>query len=196
MEIQLCRYRPPNQGIQQRLQSIQRPVCESCATLYPEASQSLQDLLIRSMALRYERMQFLKSQRKEPENHQELNQALSPSLEATSKDSQTDPPIIQPVNAITNRAESYLTSLSNTTSELNLSSVNTQPNTSCFRPAVETPRNFHAPSIHLDQPNYPQLPVTKGDIFTCEWCSESFTKKSLSESDWRYVEFDYLSKRR
>jgi hypothetical protein len=43
-------------------------------------------------------------------------------------------------------------------------------------------------SVQVQQANYPRPHVPElSNLFQCEWCSELFDKKQISESDWRCV---------
>ncbi|KAL7784840.1 hypothetical protein V8C37DRAFT_395280 [Trichoderma ceciliae] len=157
--------------------------------LYPGAHQALKDYLSKSMTDRYARTLFLNSRHKKLETRRELSSGLSTIPEAPSDEKQTNMPTAQPVRAIKNPDIPVLSRVhTSTPSQSDLSSVNTQQIRSRFRPPDEASTKFHrTSSIQVNQGKYPQPSATKegSTIFTCQWCSELFNKKTLSESEWR-----------
>ncbi|RFU77283.1 hypothetical protein TARUN_4959 [Trichoderma arundinaceum] len=156
--------------------------------LYPGAHQSLKDHLSKSMTDRYARTLFLNSRHQKLQTRREPSTGLSTIQEVPSNETQTNIPIAQPVIAIKNPAVPKFPRAPIALSQSDLSSVNIQQIRSRLRPPDEASTKFHkTSSIQVNQGNYPQPPTPKegSNIFTCQWCSELFSKKSLSESEWR-----------
>lgn len=151
--------------------------------LYPGAHQSLKDYLSKSMTDRYAKMLFLNARHKKLESRREPRIGLSPIPEVPNNEMQNNVPITQPATVVANLPKEP-TALS----QSDLSSVNIRQIRSRLRPPDEASTKFpKTTSVQVNQSNYPRRPVVNGDsdIFTCEWCSELLSKKSLSDSEWR-----------
>ncbi|KAH6607650.1 hypothetical protein Trco_003963 [Trichoderma cornu-damae] len=166
-------------------------LCTSAVqALYPGAHQSLKDHLSKSMTDRYARTLFLDSRHKKLGARREPSIGLSTIQEAPTNEAQADIPATQPpsARAMKNPVIASLPRASIAPSQSDLSSVNIQQIRSRLRPPDEASTKFHkTSSIQVSQGNYPQPPNAKegNSVFTCPWCSELFSKKTLSESEWR-----------
>jgi hypothetical protein len=146
--------------------------------LYPGAHQSLKDYLSKSMTNRYAKMLFMNARHKKLESRREPRIGLSPIPEVPNN----DVPITQSARGISVVAN--LPKEPTALSQSDLSSVNMRQIRSRLRPPDEASTTFpKTTSVQANQSNYPRLPSS--DIFTCEWCSELLSKKSLSEGKWR-----------
>ncbi|KAK4081664.1 uncharacterized protein Triagg1_2405 [Trichoderma aggressivum f. europaeum] len=156
--------------------------------LYPGAHQSLKDYLSKSMTDRYARMLFFGSRHKKLETRRERRIGLSPIHEVPNKETQSSNPVVRLPMMPKNPVLAHLLRPSAAPSLSDLSSVNMYQIRNRLRPPDEASTRFHkTSSIQVNQGNYPRLPATdKGSsIFTCHWCSEPLSKKTLSESEWR-----------
>ncbi|KAL7950104.1 hypothetical protein V8C42DRAFT_340972 [Trichoderma barbatum] len=164
-------------------------LCASAVqALYPGAHPSLKDHLSKSMTDRYATMLFLDSRHKKLETRRELFIGLSPIHEIPNNETQTKTAITQLAKALKDPAVKSVSRPPATPSQSDLSSVNVYQIRSRLRPPDESSTKFHkTSSIQVNQGNYPRPPVTNqgSSIFTCQWCSELLSKKTLSESEWR-----------
>lgn len=158
--------------------------------LYPGAHQSLKDYLSKSMTDRYARMLFFGSRHKKLETRRERRIGLAPIHEVPDSETQPSNPVIQLAVMPKNPALANILRPPSAPSLSDLSSVNMYQIRNRLRPPDEASTRFHkTSSIQVNQGNYPRLPTTEkgSSIFTCYWCSELLSKKTLSESEWRYV---------
>ncbi|KAH0532089.1 hypothetical protein TsFJ059_000827 [Trichoderma semiorbis] len=156
--------------------------------LYPGAHQSLKDYLSKSMTDRYARMLFLGSRHKKLETRRERRIGLSPIHEVPNGETQSSDPVIQLAVMPKNPILANILRPPSAPSLSDLSSVNMYQIRNRLRPPDEASTRFHkTSSIQVNQGNYPRLPTTENgsSIFTCHWCSELLSKKTLSESEWR-----------
>ncbi|KAJ5750907.1 hypothetical protein N7533_007935 [Penicillium manginii] len=162
-----------------------KPFAYLCANavhaLYPGAHQSLKDYLSKSMTDRYAKMLFLNARHKKLESRREPRIGLSSIPEVPNNEMQNNVPITQPARGIPVVANLPKEPIA--LSQSDLSSVNTRQIRSRLRPSDEASTKFPKTTFQVNQSNYPRLPSS--DIFTCEWCSELLSKKSLSEGKWR-----------
>jgi hypothetical protein len=138
------------------------------------------------MTDRYAKMLFLNARNKKLESRREPHIGLSPIPEVSNNEMQKNDPITQPARGIPVVAN--LPKEPTALSQSDLSSVNMRQIRSRLRQPDEASTKFpKTTSVQVNQSNYPRLPVMNGDsdIFTCEWCSELLSKKSLSDSEWR-----------
>lgn len=158
--------------------------------LYPGAHQSLKDYLSKSMTDRYARMLFFGSRHKKLETRRERRIGLAPIHEVPNSETQPSNPVIQLAVMPKNPVFANILRPPSAPSLSDLSSVNMYQIRNRLRPPDEASTRFHkTSSIQVNQGNYPRLPATEkgSSIFTCYWCSELLSKKTLSESEWRYV---------
>ncbi|KAL6836583.1 hypothetical protein J3E69DRAFT_32659 [Trichoderma sp. SZMC 28015] len=156
--------------------------------LYPGAHQSLKDYLSKSMTDRYARMLFFGSRHKKLETRRERRIGLAPIHEVPNSETQPSNPVIQLAVMPKNPVLANILRLPSAPSLSDLSSVNMYQIRNRLRPPDEASTRFHkTSSIQVNQGNYPRLPATEkgSSIFTCYWCSELLSKKTLSESEWR-----------
>ncbi|KAF3072631.1 hypothetical protein CFAM422_005299 [Trichoderma lentiforme] len=156
--------------------------------LYPGAHQSLKDYLSKSMTDRYARMLFFGSRHKKLETRRERRIGLAPIHEVPNTETQPSNPVIQLAVMPKNPALANILRPPSAPSLSDLSSVNMYQIRNRLRPPDEASTRFHkTSSIQVNQGNYPRLPTTEkgSSIFTCYWCSELLSKKTLSESEWR-----------
>ncbi|PKK52810.1 hypothetical protein CI102_1787 [Trichoderma harzianum] len=156
--------------------------------LYPGAHQSLKDYLSKSMTDRYARMLFFGSRHKKLETRRERRIGLAPIHEVPNSETQPSNPIIQLAVMPKNPVLANILRPPSAPSLSDLSSVNMYQIRNRLRPPDEASTRFHkTSSIQVNQGNYPRLPATEkgSSIFTCYWCSELLSKKTLSESEWR-----------
>ncbi|QYS93715.1 FHA domain-containing protein [Trichoderma simmonsii] len=156
--------------------------------LYPGAHQSLKDYLSKSMTDRYARMLFFGSRHKKLGTRRERRTGLPPIHEVPNTETQSSNPVIQLAVMPKNPVLANILRPSTAPSLSDLSSVNMYQIRNRLRPPDEASTRFHkTSSIQVNQGNYPRLPATEkgSSIFTCYWCSELLSKKTLSESEWR-----------
>ncbi|KAL6795426.1 hypothetical protein J3E68DRAFT_450387 [Trichoderma sp. SZMC 28012] len=156
--------------------------------LYPGAHQSLKDYLSRSMTDRYARMLFFGFRHKKLETRRERRIGLAPIHEVPNAETQPSNPVIQLAVMPKNPVLANVLRPPSAPSLSDLSSVNMYQIRNRLRPPDEASTRFHkTSSIQVNQGNYPRLPTTEkgSSIFTCYWCSELLSKKTLSESEWR-----------
>lgn len=161
-------------------------------TLYPNAHQRLKDYLKESMMSRYKKMIHHNSRYMKLRAHREPHRKLSSIPDIPNNKPQPNIPVIQQAEIIpasVYRSEAHVITAP---SQSDLSSVDIQRIRGRFRSPDEASTKFHrTSSVQVNQDNYPR-PLVKNkneDIFACEWCSEPLDKKTLSESEWRYVMF-------
>ncbi|KAK1256259.1 hypothetical protein MKX07_008518 [Trichoderma sp. CBMAI-0711] len=164
-------------------------LCASAVqALYPGAHQSLKDHLSRSMTDRYARMLFLDSRHQNLQTRRELHAGLPPIPEVSNNELPPNKPSLQPRMALRNMAVQNLLRRTPALPQSDLSSVNLRQISSRLRPPDEASTKFHkTSSVQVNQGNYPHIPTgTDGSsVFTCPWCSELLSKKTLSGSEWR-----------
>lgn len=167
------------------LKSFANLCANAVHALYPAAHQSLKDYLSKSMTDRYAKMLFFKSRHTKLEIRREPRIGLSPPPDVPNKGTQTNVPITQRVGAIP--VEINIPKEPASFSQFDLSGVNIQQTRSRLRPPDEASTLHKTTPAQVNQDNYPLPPVANGDIntFTCEWCSEHFSKKRFSHSEWR-----------
>ncbi|KAL6829745.1 hypothetical protein V8C40DRAFT_168253 [Trichoderma camerunense] len=156
--------------------------------LYPGAHQSLKNYLSKSMTDRYARMLFFGSRHKKLETRRERRIGLAPIHEVPNAETQPSNPVIQLAVMPKNPVLANILRPPSAPSLSDLSSVNMYQIRNRLRPPDEASTRFHkTSSIQVNQGNYPRLPATEkgSSIFTCYWCSELLSKKTLSESEWR-----------
>ncbi|PTB70808.1 hypothetical protein BBK36DRAFT_1109023 [Trichoderma citrinoviride] len=170
------------------LSSFARLCAEAVQALYPGAHQSLKERLSKSMTDRYTRMLFLDSRHQKLQTRREPPIGLPPIHEMPTSEMQTNTPLPQLTMGIRSRAIDKLSRPSPAFSQSDLSSVNLQQIKSRRRPPDEASTKLHkTSSIQVNQGNYPHIPAAtqSSGVFTCPWCSELLSKKTLSASEWR-----------
>jgi hypothetical protein len=153
--------------------------------LYPGAHQSLKDHLSKSMTTRYANMLFSNTRRA----NLGARRKILPTIEETPREKpQTDYISDPSVKIVMSPAISHLRKEPYAPSVSDLSVPDLQKIKTGSEYQAEVSTKLHkTSSIQLKLGYYPSMPGAGRNIFSCQWCGESLSKKQLSETDWRYV---------
>ncbi|KAK4233928.1 hypothetical protein C8A03DRAFT_47631 [Achaetomium macrosporum] len=165
--------------------------------LYPNAHQSLQQYLGKTMVDRYAAMLFAKY-RDDKLQSRRPGKPLG-FMSTIDEERQGDPGRHPPGQLASTMSQEMLSRTLGCTdlagipfvpSQSDLSTINSQQ----LRLALHRTNNFQVPterrqgtsSVQVGKGNYPRRPSQKdSNFFTCEWCGKTIGKQDMNDSDWR-----------
>ena len=166
--------------------------------LYPNAHQSLQQYLGKTMVDRYSAILFARHRERQLQSRRPKNAFGSmPTIDEFEDVPGQHPP--GPVNighqmVPKTSSSGALTGTLAAASQFGVSTVNSKQ----LRLVLRRTNNFQLPtairkgtsSIQVGQGNYPRSPFQReSNSITCEWCSKIIEKRDMDDSDWRCVSF-------
>ena len=164
--------------------------------LYPNAHQSLQQYLEKTMVDRYSAILFARHRERQLQSRRPKNALGSmPTIDEVEDVLGQHPP--EPLNIGHQRlpkppSSGALTSTLAAASQFGVSTVNSKQ----LRLVLRRTNNLQLPtairkgtsSIQVGHGNYPRSPFQKeSNSITCEWCSKIIEKRDMDDSNWRCV---------
>ncbi|KAL8305772.1 hypothetical protein RB601_009315 [Gaeumannomyces tritici] len=165
--------------------------------LYPNAHQSLQQYLGKTMVDRYAAMLF----RKYRDDKLQSRRPGKPIgfMPTIDEERQGDPGRYSPGQLASGTSQEMLPKTSGYTNIARISSAASQSDLSTIngqqlRLTLHRTNNFQVPterrqgtsSVQVGHGNYPRRPSRRDDnFFTCEWCGKIIGKQDMNDSDWR-----------
>lgn len=153
--------------------------------LYSGTPQALKDRLIQSMIKRRGRIMHFGKRHEQLSTRRDPRPSLSTIPEARPIALQAAPEIAPP---LTTPLASHPKTPHAPSVQSDLSSVNIQQIMRRSRAPDELSTRFAKTlSVQVKQGNYPKPPGSEagGTYFTCQWCSESINRRTLTESAWQ-----------
>lgn len=167
-------------------------------SLYPNAHQRLKDLIGNSMAQRYAILYLGQEKQRQIETRRGPGPS-HPSLSIIDEETKHNKPTAakgqfdlrtQVIRNLALRKPVQQTQSHNAPSHSELSTIDIERLRSRIAgPDQPSVKSYRTRSIQVNHNKYPTQPPNTSTwtthLFTCEWCSEIFDRRKLSESDWR-----------